>query len=297
MITPVEDELLRLLPCDFIRAADRDEWLRQRAQLNTVGASDIGCVLGLSPFATALELWLVKTGTMPRAEGDNLMRLGLAMQPVIARLWSEDNGIDLVDFDNVLLHRWPLSATLDYATGNMIPVEVKRVTTWQRKEWSDGPPAHYVAQVQQQMAITGSPSAFVVALIGDDLRDWLIERDDHVIAKIERAAVEFISQVERGEPPMPDFGHATTVDVMRSLPGDPDAVKTLDTAAAAAVDQWLAAKLRRRDADNCAAANESRIHHAMGEATFALLPDGRRIKRTKARGAWRVSVYQPKRRR
>lgn len=57
-----------------MNAPDRSEFLARR--MAGIGGSDIAAVLGLSPYKTALQLWMEKTGrNTTETEGACVLRL------------------------------------------------------------------------------------------------------------------------------------------------------------------------------------------------------------------------------
>lgn len=113
---------------------------------------------------------------------------------------------------NVLLQstEWPwMGCTLDAwveVDGHEVPFEVK--TTAARganDKWEDGAPPDVVAQVQQQMLVTGADRCLVaVVLFGQPpLYTW-VERDDEMIERLVVEGRKLSDMVANGTPPAPD---------------------------------------------------------------------------------------------
>ena len=77
--------------------AGTPEWHAARAQ--GIGASDVGSVLGLNPYKSALRLWSEKTGrlTPPNLDNNpNVMR-GVALETPIAEAFAAQSGLTISD--------------------------------------------------------------------------------------------------------------------------------------------------------------------------------------------------------
>jgi putative phage-type endonuclease len=73
---------------------NREDWLRARRK--GLGGSDDAAILGLSPFRSAMDVWLDKTGRTPIDEPDDgrdfLRDLGTAVEPFIAKRYERETG-------------------------------------------------------------------------------------------------------------------------------------------------------------------------------------------------------------
>lgn len=110
-----------LLPFDVIAdSEDREDWLQKRRVADTVGASEVASVLGLSPFLSAYHLACVKTGKMQPENLDDNERVfwGNALESAIVFGYGQRTGRRVVMFGLTLrsrLHPW-LTATPDALT-------------------------------------------------------------------------------------------------------------------------------------------------------------------------------------
>ena len=68
----------------------REEWLEARK--HSVGGSEIGAILGLNRFQTALTVWSNKTGRLPDAEDNEAMRQGRDLEAYVAERFCELTG-------------------------------------------------------------------------------------------------------------------------------------------------------------------------------------------------------------
>jgi len=277
------------------RFDSRDDWLEARRR--GVGASEAAVVLGISPFATPLKLYLRKIG-VDDFESSPLMQWGTYLQPAIAEAYKDRTEKDLIDFEDTIIwsEKYPwLFASLDYGRAIDLSssndfdrvVEVKRVLYWAKDNWGDDGtdeiPTYYYSQVQQQLECSGKQIADVAALIGDcDFRIFTIERDDDYIEELAEAARLFMEQVANEDPPMPDFDHPTTLDLLNGQiePNEASAIFLDDDALELAVEYSKLSKLKSTTESRLRAI-KSRLIFALGDASFASLPrDSGSIKRT-----------------
>lgn len=190
---------------------DTDEWLAERRKY--VMASDAPAVMGLSEFATPLDVWHSKNG-QERAFDPMLGWLGHRMEPVIAdwlRRFHPELGQIRRGFMAVS-EEWPwLGATVDrvqYRTGD--PIELKTANRHAMRKWvteSGGVqiPTSYRVQVQTQLAVTGRPRAWVAVVLGGSDFELIEEpRDeefirDHLVPRTR----EFWQMVQDGVMPPP----------------------------------------------------------------------------------------------
>ena len=139
-----------------IRPANHEEWLKERE--HGVGASEVGAILGLSPFETPFSLWLKKTKQV-EPEPENLaMRMGHVLEPIVVQLWEEATGEKVIKAsaaDIIYVHPEYdfMRATPDrIVRGRKKIVECKTTVTDVDK--NDIYP-YWIAQCEYQMLVTG----------------------------------------------------------------------------------------------------------------------------------------------
>lgn len=179
-----------------------------------LGATDCAAVMGLSPYRTPYELWMIKTG---RAEedailGEDRLRLRHAHEQTIADEYETQKSVKLRRVNQTVFHkRLPfMLCNLDRViTGQRKIVECKTSTAWLRQNWglsgSDEAPIQYILQVQHQLACSEYEDADLAALIDiDDYRIYPMPRNEKVIGKIEAACINFWeNHVLKDIPPAP----------------------------------------------------------------------------------------------
>jgi putative phage-type endonuclease len=198
-----------------IAAPDRSKFL---------GGSDIAAILGISPWKTATDLWIDKT-TPPREDGRNWQAKarGTRMEPYIVDMIREEYGLQIVARNQRYIDADVpyFAAEIDAETADE-NIEIKTVHPFKSREWgdldTDQLPLHYIAQVQWGLGVHRRQRCRVFALIGDDLRGYVVERDDETIAAMRDKAAEFWQRyvVADLRPPL-DYADSKTLDTLRRL--------------------------------------------------------------------------------
>lgn len=148
-----------------VKPEDHEKWLSEREK--GIGASEVGAVVGLSPFETPFSIWLKKTGQVPREEENIAMKMGHLLEPVIVQLWEEQTGgkavkasapdILYIDPQNTWRRVTPdriAWETRDDGKRSRCLLELKSTIT---DVSEDEIPDHWLCQVQYQMEVTGIP--------------------------------------------------------------------------------------------------------------------------------------------
>lgn len=205
------------------------EW--HAARRDSIGASEVAAILGLSKWQTPLDVYRAKKG-VPNEIDPNLEYFGHALEPVIAG-WIARSRPEIEWLEDGFSARstaWPwLTASPDRIarenphTAEIQPVEIKTSSAFVKGDWADGVPAGYQAQVQTQLAVLGSTYGWLAVLHGGNQPElYRIDRDeewiqDYLIPETRRFWEE---HVLADIPPEP----ITTAEAVALWPGDPDLV-------------------------------------------------------------------------
>jgi putative phage-type endonuclease len=267
----------------------RSQWHADRVK--SIGASESAGILGVSPWSSPLSVWMDKTSPQPD-EQTEWQEWGQRIEGVILEAYHEKTGDDIYQWpqDQHIYHpRFPdvpMSCTPDGGIfvdvmdmdnpGLTKTIDAKNVAAWKRDEWRDGPPLHYVIQMQHQMAVTGAASAALAVLFGgNSFQSYEIERDDAFISELEQACVRFWNDyVVTGLMPPADPS-PPTVKALAKLHAD-DTGDSVDLSTLEAVDgrlQIVNAKLGELKKEKSKL--EAHIKAAMGAASYGTgLADG-----------------------
>jgi putative phage-type endonuclease len=156
-----------------------DDQLKMR--LTGVGASEAGAVVGVDPFRSALDVWMLKTG-LSTVEPNKYMEWGHRLESVVLDKYADETGAQVDRTNETLRHPdMPhILATLDGRTDDCL-VEVK--TTSRSEGWGDAftddVPDSVLLQCVQQMAVTDVDRVDVAMLnlSRRDFRIYHIRRD------------------------------------------------------------------------------------------------------------------------
>ncbi len=187
-----------------IKGMGRDQWRNERKR--GVGGSDVGKVLGVSEWGTAVDVWLEKTGRTAPVEQSEAMWFGNEMEDAVARRYAAETGVEVVRHNFMAFDEdCHLVGNIDRlvkANGSGAPAhqgEVRTALGLECKTSSQAPwdevPLHYQAQVQTYMALHPSIQRFDVAAsfygFAKAFKVFSVERDNEVIDSIREAVKEF----------------------------------------------------------------------------------------------------------
>lgn len=168
-----------------------------------LGSSDIAAILGLSPWATPVDVYFEKMGRPQPIDAakQKLFNRGKRMEPVILDMLTDEHDIDIVARNQRYRdpeHAW-MAAEIDAEaiddTG-MINIEAKSVHPFAAgqfgEENTDEIPVYYAAQAMYGLMITGRSRCTFAVLVGaDNLSVYRLERDEETIAGIREKAIAF----------------------------------------------------------------------------------------------------------
>lgn len=190
-----------------------------------VGGSDVAAILGLSPWHTPVEIWLLKTGKKVEEISKEQQRRfdrGHKLEPfirdmVIDKLIDLGNDVELIECNKRYYdpeHPW-MSVEIDFElmlNGEHINCDAKSVTGFASKKWGEEDteevPIEYAAQFMAGLMVTDRRRCLVAALRSfDDVDIYWTLRDDETIAAMREKVVRFwYAHVLDGVPPDPlDF--------------------------------------------------------------------------------------------
>jgi len=185
-----------------------------------LGGSDVAAILGISPWRTALDVYMDKI--QPRVEETDPARVkvltrGKRMEPYVIDLLQEETGLQVVRRGQRYIDReLPfIAAEIDAEAESGENIEIKTSSPFKAREWgeqqTDEIPVYYTAQAMHGMMITGASVCVFGVLIGaDDFRVYRVERDSETIAAIREKEIAFWDRVQRLDAPEP----STVADVL-----------------------------------------------------------------------------------
>lgn len=175
---------------------NEEEWLHCRS--HGIGGSDIGAICGVSPFATARQIYLQKTGQYDESLEANeaaqeRMHFGHLLEPIVAEEYARRTGSKLITLKAILQHKdyeWAL-ANIDRLIvddeGKPIGIlECKTSSEYNNEEWENGEilPS-YIYQLNWYMWILGLDRGAIACLVGGNKFYYYdVFRDDELLNNI-----------------------------------------------------------------------------------------------------------------
>jgi len=266
----------------------RDEWLTVRKK--GIGSSDAAAAVGLNPYQSQLELWMVKTGRdadLPKIDPKDEtspMYWGSLLEPIVAAHYTRRSGNRVRRINAVLQHPDPdrawMLANLDYTVVGAADVQILECKTageFGARLWKDGVPEYVQLQVQHQLAVTNKAAADVCVLVcGQEIRIHRIERDDMLITRLIELERKFWSYVETDTPPPADGSDSAAMALQCLYPLDSGSALDLtdDREMSAAFADLVAIRDDIANREKVEAELKQRIQQRMGDASRAKFETG-----------------------
>lgn len=181
---------------------DEDAWLKARTR--GIGGSDIGAICGVSPFTSARQIYLNKTGQFadamkPGAAAQERMHFGHLLEPIVAdefaaRELVEDKAhLKLVNIGATLQHKdypWALANVdrliVDTDGRPWGILECKTTSEYMNEEWESGDILQsYVYQLNWYLWILGLERGYFACLVGGNkFYVYPVFRNDDLINEV-----------------------------------------------------------------------------------------------------------------
>ena len=217
----------------------RDDWLEVRK--TGIGSSDAAAAVGLNPYQSQLELWMIKTGrgdALPQIDPNDdtsPMFWGSLLESFVAAHYTKKSGNRVRKINAVLQHPehdWMLANVDREVIGSpdVQILECKTAGMNGAKLWRDGVPEYVQLQVMHQLAVTGKAAADVAVLVcGNEYRSYRIDRDDALIARLIQLEAKFWNYVTTDTQPPADGSDSADVALRCLYPNDSGAVLDLSS--------------------------------------------------------------------
>lgn len=187
----------------------------QKATRRTgIGASEIGALLGMDPYKSAIDIYLRILGLADEQAESHHIKRGVYLEPAL-REWASNET--RMQFDppspRTLRHprhqrvlASPDGVAID-SNGRLVCLELKAPGPHTLHEWGEGDdaPDRYVMQLHQQMCVWNAASGILAGLVGGELRIYRYERDTEIDAAIISTINDWwVRHIDGGEMPEPD---------------------------------------------------------------------------------------------
>lgn len=267
------------------REMTREQWLAERKK--GIGGSDAAAILGISPWATPVTVWLDKTGRSAPIQANNAMRIGTELEGLVAKLYCENSGREVQRY-NTMLHKDHLLGNIDRLVipeGEKVASHMGVIRTdtlleckTSSREWDDGVPIYYQTQVQHYMGLDPNLVHADVACLflnRKHFETYRVERDNEVIEIMQAKLNEWWEKhVVRDEMPPPTNEADCRMLWARSNPGK-------SVMATPEIEEMVAhyrdLKAEEKDAKEQAGAIQSAVCAFLGDAEILTGFDGKPI--------------------
>ena len=195
----------------------KEDWLRYRKC--GITGTDAGAILGVNPYRSAFQVYHDKISDTIEDIDNEAMRQGRDLEDYVAQRFSEETGLKarranaiyqseehpllLADFDRLIV-------------GQKAGLECKTVSPFSADKWANGKiPAHYLAQVDHYLVVSGFDCWYVAALIlGKELIIHKIVTDKQVLADlIDKEELFWTRYVVPQIPPAPNGSEGDTQQI------------------------------------------------------------------------------------
>lgn len=193
------DILKRLTNCTVYSTVRQEDdeaaWLAARTR--GIGGSDVGPICGVSPFTSARQIYLNKTGQYPDAvkpgsAAQDRMRFGHLLEPVVADEYARRAADDIkaiYTVDATLCHKdfpWALAnidRLIEYPDGTLGILECKTTSEYGNSEWESGEVLlTYIYQLNWYLWILGlEKGAFACLVGGNKFYYYDVYRNDELL--------------------------------------------------------------------------------------------------------------------
>ena len=254
----------------------KERWLSYR-KCGLTG-SDAGAVLGVNPYRSAFQVYYDKTSDSTMETDNEAMRQGRDLEEYVAQRFCEATGLKvrranaiyqseehpvlLADFDRLVV-------------GQKAGLECKTVSPFSADKWADGKiPAHYLAQIQHYLAVSGYDCWYIAALIfGRELVIHKILRDEEAISDlIKKEEYFWMCHVMPCVPPAPTGSEGDT-EQLNQMYAASNRDKSVDLAALQSLldkRQSLAEQIEQLEQQK--AAIEQQVKLEMQDAAYGTAP-------------------------
>ncbi len=254
------------------------------ARKSGLGGSEIGAVIGLSPFESRFSLWHRKAGHTAPIDELPEIEWGKRLEPIILAKYRELHpDLDYTVRNGTFCAEdrpWQI-ANPDLLADRIIEAKFSMFGDGWGEPGTDEIPPHVRCQVLWYMDVVGLAEADVCVLVGGcDFREYSIVYDATEAAELRDAAQEFLATIEQGQRPDIDE-HSATYQAVKELHPDIDgtAVDVDNTTAR----NFITTKAAEKAAKDAARQATAVLADVMGDAQRAEW-DGQVIARRQVRG-------------
>ncbi len=189
-----------------------------------IGGSDIGSIMGASPWKSAYTLWAEKTGLItPEDISDKeAVWWGTVEEDLVAKRFTMKTGIKVKKSNYAYgVEEYPyLRGHIDrIGVKRNVGLECKTTSSYNKTKYDEGevPPYHWW-QCQFYMFVTGMKEWYLATKRDNQFYISSIQRDDEAIEQMLIACEDFWEHVQNGEPVEIDDSDSTAETIQELYP-------------------------------------------------------------------------------
>lgn len=259
-----------------------------------IGASEIGAVVGLNPYAGPLDVYLRKLDLIEDDAGE-AAEWGHLLEPLIADRYARETG-ETLERCSTLVHPsepWIL-ATPDRLSLSGRVVECKTASLRVAHRWgepgTDEVPEEYLAQVTWQMLVTGHRVADIALLVGgQEFRIYTVPFDGELAAALVEQGRAFWHDHVLAQVPPPSGSEKAVREWLRQrYPRDLGDIRTAGPDEADALEALRQARIAFAEAEARKTAAEDQVKRLIGDDAGLSHPEIGRVTWKKNKDSERV---------
>jgi putative phage-type endonuclease len=167
------------LPFRCVEHPTREQWLEWRQ--NKIGASDMGGIMGVSPFVSRFDLLQIKLG-MKKTRDNPAMAQGRQLEDSVLNMVKtrlKDKELMSVTCESVA-HPWMVAQLDGFSFHNQVEIKCPMSPKLLMQIEAGGIPLHYLYQLQAQMLVTGRQKSIFCVYYAQILRLFEVPADTQV---------------------------------------------------------------------------------------------------------------------
>ncbi len=297
---------------EIIRPSSHENWLNTRKR--SVGASEVGALLGVHPWISGFELFAKKTGKIVDDSDSPALRRGRMLEQVAVQMIAEERpdwklhpnptpGGEFYRDGDIGLSCTPDLFVEEAGLPGRANCQIKSVQSMVfRKDWRDEagqlmPPLYAVVQSLVEARLTGAARAYVAALVVDygiDIHIIEIPMHAAVVDRAIQAARDFWAMIDRGEDPPVDYARDGEA-ISRLYANDDGSEAELPLRAVELTERRAEKKAIIKELQAECETVDAEMKTLMGNHSLGRMVDGRLIKwRVEPRKGYEVKPSEPR---
>lgn len=212
------------------KETSHEQWLEIRKK--SIGGSEAGALIGLSPYASPLTVYLDKKGMSKHKETNEAMRQGTDFEQYVAERFTEETGKKVKRDNFMYMHDDYdfITANIDrVVVGENAGLECKTMGAFNDYDLEGGEyPQMYYTQCQHYMMVKGFDKMYLAILVFQrGFYVFEIERDENFIQDLLIAEKTFWEEyIMKDVMPQPDGSEASEKAVREMFPEGNEDKKT-----------------------------------------------------------------------